>query len=217
MIHRNLLMLVNFLPVGDTCGMSDTASSMPVTGPSAPGTDDEEEVGATLFERESETFVETNGHLDADGDRNSPVTVGEGRDPLTDSEPVDAERRTIEWIIQLSAPSLSEADATAITSVTWDPYDASVSPEDDMTDQSVTSVSGPVTTVGSPAHARLLDPTLDTMTQTDDVSNTLHSGDHTSLMPWGRSDAQTQVRSRFGHLVKPVNRFIQTMYRQDVV
>ena len=123
MIHRNLLMLVNFLPVGDTCGMSDTASSMPVTGPSAPGTDDEEEVGATLFERESETFVETNGHLDADGDRNSPVTVGEGRDPLTDSEPVDAERRTIEWIIQLSAPSLSEADATAITSVTWDPYD----------------------------------------------------------------------------------------------
>ncbi|KAK0136758.1 hypothetical protein N1851_027070 [Merluccius polli] len=117
----------------------------------------------------------------------------------------------------LSAPSLSEADATDITSVTCDSQDPSVSPEDHMTDQSVTCDSGPVTAADIQAHVSLPDPTLTTMTQTDNTSNTLHSVDQTSLTHWGHSDAQTQVRSRFGRLVNPVNRLIQTMSRQDVV
>lgn len=37
-IHRNLLMLANFLPVEDTCEMSDPASSMPASDSSVAGT-----------------------------------------------------------------------------------------------------------------------------------------------------------------------------------
>lgn len=60
-------------------------------------------------------------------------------------------------------------------------------------------------------------PTFDAMTQTDNASDIQHTVDQTSNMYCDRSHAQTQVRSRFGRLIKPVNRLIQTMSRQDVV
>ncbi|KAM7370275.1 hypothetical protein PAMP_011541 [Pampus punctatissimus] len=202
-IHRNLLMPVNFLPVEDTCDMSDPASSIPATDSSAPGTEGVREDGETLFEGENETLSRASESLGAGSDRNSPVSVEEGQSPLTDPEPVDSERRTIEWITQLSTPNLSAVDVTDMTSMTSDLQNCSVSPEGRTTDLSVTCDSAPVTAVDVPASVRQPD--------------VLHTVDQTSAMYCDRSNAQTQVRSRFGRLVKPVNRLIQTMSRQDVV
>lgn len=216
-VHRNLLLLVNFLPVGDTCEMSDPASSIAVTGSSAPGSSDVGETGETLFERESEALCGASEILDTESDRNSPVTVGDGQGPLADPEPVDSEGRTMKWITQLYVPSLSDVNVTDITRVTSDPQGPSVSSEDHMTDQSGTCDSSFVTAVDVSARVRQPGPALDTMTQTDDTSDTLHTVDQTSLTHCGRSNAQTQVRSRFGRPVKPVDRLIQTMSRQDVV
>ncbi len=60
---------------------------------------------------------------------------------------------------------MSQADVTDITSVT-----SAVIPEDNMTDQSVTCDSRPVTDSDTaadvPVHVRQSDPALDTMTQT---------------------------------------------------
>lgn len=184
-IHRNLLMLANFLPVEDACEMSDLASSVPVTESSAPETD----------ERGCETLCGASVNPDAESDSDSHVIIREGQSSFTDPELVDSERRTIEWITQLSdsVPSLSDGDIAEKPSVTSGPQTASVSSDDHMTDHSVTCDSAPVTTVNVPALVRQPDP----------------DSDH--------SNAQTQVRSRFGRLVKPVNRLIQTMSRQDVV
>lgn len=210
-------MPVNFLPVEDTCDMSDPASSIPATDSSAPGTDGVREDGETLFEGENETLSGASESLGAGSDRNSPVSVEEGQSPLTDPEPVDSEWRTIEWITQLSAPDLSAADVTDMTSMTSDLQNCSVSPEGRTTDLSVTCDSAPVTAVDIPASVRQPAPALSATTQTDNASDVLHTVDQTSAMYCDRSNAQTQVRSRFGRLVKPVNRLIQTMSRQDVV
>lgn len=103
-IHRNLLMLANFLPVEDSSEMSDPASSVPVSESSAPGTD----------KHENETLCGASESLGTESGSNAPVTVGVGRGPLSDQEPVDSERRTIEWITQLSesVPSLKRMSLT---------------------------------------------------------------------------------------------------------
>lgn len=59
------------------------------------------------------------------------------------------------------------------------------------------------------------DLALDTMTQTNNTRNTEHTVDQTS--PTHHGCAQTQVRLRFGHIVKPVHGLIQTMSNHDVV
>ena len=197
--------------------MSDFGSSMPDTESSAPRTADVGETGETMFERDSETPCVASDCLSNGSVRNSPVTVRERQGPLTDPEPMDSKWRTIEWITQLSVPSLSEAAITDMTSLTSEPQNTSFSPEDHMTDLSVTCDSDPSTVVTVPANVSQPDPALNTMTQTDNTSVTLHTVDQTSPTPCGHASTQTQVRSRFGGLVKPVNRLIQTMSRQDVV
>lgn len=216
-VHRNLLMLANFLPMEDPCNMSNPSSSMPITESSALETDDVREAGESLFKRESETPGVASASPDSGRSRNSHVTEEARHGSLTDPEPVDSERRTIEWITQLSAPSLSEANVTDITSVTHDPQTASLSPADHMADQSVPSVSRLVTAMDIPAHVRQPDPALNTMTQTDSTLDIVNTVDQASSTHCSFSDTQPQVRSRFSRLVKPVNRLIQTMSRQDVV
>lgn len=63
-IHRNLLMLANFLPVEDGHELSDPASTMPASGSSTPEIDSVEENGVTLFEGESETLCRASESLD---------------------------------------------------------------------------------------------------------------------------------------------------------
>lgn len=208
-IHRNLLMLVNFLPVGDTCEGPDLGSSVPLTESSTPnpGSGGMGEAEVALLERGSETLSGPSGSLDAGSVSNSPVT---------DPEPVDSERRTIEWITQLTVPSLSEADVTDLTSETSDPLAASNVPGGDRADLSGTCGSSSVTVVDVSVIVRQPDSNPDTMIQTDNAGALL-ALDQTSSTLCDQSDVQTQARSRFGRLVRPVNRLIQTMSRQDVV
>lgn len=208
-IHKNLLMLANFLPVGDSSELSDHASSVSVAVSSAPTPDDVREAGETSSKGASRTFCTASDNLVDGSDGHSVMTVVEGQSPLTVPEPVDSERRTIEWITQLSAPSQSEVDVADLTSVTRDPHNSPVLPEDNPTYD-----SGLVTAVDVLRHP---DHTHDTVTQADNLSDTLHTTVQTSPMHSGDSSALTQVRSRFGRLVKPVNRLIQTMSRQDVI
>ncbi|KAG1939018.1 hypothetical protein F2P79_017422 [Pimephales promelas] len=181
-VHRNLLMLVNFLPVGDSSGLFDHALSVSVAVSSAPTSDDEREAGETSSERASRTASDSL----VDGSYgHSAMTVVQGQDPLTVPKPVDSERRTIEWITQLSVPSLSEVDVADVTSLTCDPHDSPVLPEDNLTYD-----SRPVTAVDvlrQPNH------THDTVTQADNLSDNLNTTGQTSLVHSGDSSAFTQV------------------------
>ncbi|XP_038551037.1 uncharacterized protein LOC119884795 [Micropterus salmoides] len=207
-IHRNLLMLANFLPVGDSSGLSDHDSSMSFAVSSAHTPDDVREAGETSSERVSRTLRTASDSLVDGSDRHSAVTVVEGQSPLTDAEPADSERRTIDWITQLSVPS--QSDVADVTSVTCDPQDSPVLLEDDTTYD-----SSPVTAVDVLANTR--QPNHNTVTQADNLSDPLHTTIQTLPMHSGDSRTLTQIRSRFGRLVRPVNRLIQTMSRQDVV
>lgn len=209
-VHRNLLMLANFLPVEATCDVSDPASSMSATESSTPATDDVREEGEVSCEREDETLCRDSDCVAGGSDRNSPE---DGRSPLIDSEPVDSERRTITWITQLSAPDPTAGDVTDLLSMNSDPQDCSVSLVSYTADQAVTGDTASVATVDAPASQ----PDLNAMTQTDDASDIQCTVDQTSTMHCDRSHVQPQVRSRFGRLINPVNRLIQTMSRQDVV
>lgn len=212
-VHRNLLMLVNFLPVGDTCDISDLASSLLGTGSSVSGHDGGE-AEETSSGRGRESLSVASESFDTEGDSESPVTVTDGQGPLTDAVPVDSESRTIEWITQLSGPSLAEACIVDM-SVASDPQNATISLEGSTTDQSVTCYSCPSTAADVSTDLRQSDFALDTMTQTDNTSDSLHTVVQVSPAHPGRFNAQ--VRSRFGRLINPVNRLIQTMSRQDVV
>ncbi|KAF1373333.1 hypothetical protein PFLUV_G00259440 [Perca fluviatilis] len=194
-VHRNLLLLANFFPVGDACDMSDLTLSVPATTSLAPGSDDVGEAKEALFGRVGDSLCAASEGLDTECGRHSPVTAGEGMNPLTDPEPVDSERRTFEWITQLSVPSLSEVDAADMTSVTSDSRAASISPGDISTRQSVPSDFSLVTAVDVQAHVGQPGPTLDTMTQTGRTSDSLHTVNKTRPMPSVNTDAQTQVRS----------------------
>lgn len=177
-IHRNLLMLANFLPVGDSTGLSDHASSVSVAVSS-------EGANRTLCTASDSLVDGSAGH--------SAMTVVEGQSPLTVPEPVDSERRTIEWITQLSTPSQSEVDVADVTSVTRDSDDSPVLSEDNQTYD-----SGLMTAVDV---LRQPDHTHDTVTQADNSPDTLHTTVQTPPMHSGGSCALTQVRSRFGRLV----------------
>uniref|UniRef100_A0A8C5DFV4 Integrase catalytic domain-containing protein n=1 Tax=Gouania willdenowi TaxID=441366 RepID=A0A8C5DFV4_GOUWI len=145
-VHRNLLMLANFLPVEATSEMSDRASSMSDTGSSALETDDIGADGRVLYERENGTLNGASRNIEGGFVGNTPVTAVEMQSPLSGPEPVDSEKRTIEWITQLSAPSLSGRDVTDLATMNSDPQTYSVPPEDYTTDRSVTCDSVSVTT-----------------------------------------------------------------------
>ena len=211
-VHRNLLMRANFLPVGDLPDVSDLTSSLPATDQSTPDTGVVEEAEDALFEGESEKPCANSAAPDSESDSNSPSSVNTNQHPSACLEPVDSEWRTIEWITQLT-PSLT--DLTELASVASEPQNEPDFPEDHMTGQPMTFDS--VTAVDSSAHVGQCDtPSPAVVTQTDNI-DTLHSVDQITPAHSDHSSAQAQIRSRFGRLVRPVNRLIQTMSRQDVV
>ncbi|MED6269283.1 hypothetical protein CHARACLAT_031511 [Characodon lateralis] len=115
------------------------------------------------------------------------------------------------WVACSKFLSWRFADLLSLTS---DPKACSVSFESYSTDQPLSCDSASVTVVDVPAGVTQPDPTLSIVAHTDVASDILHTVDQTSTM---HCDAQTQVRSRFGGLVKPLNRLIQTMSKQAVV
>ncbi|MEQ2222790.1 hypothetical protein ILYODFUR_030081 [Ilyodon furcidens] len=95
--------------------MSYSASSM-----SAPETDDIGGDGEILYESNNKTICEASGSLVCGSVEILPDIVEGERSPLTDLEPVDSERRTFEWITQLSVPSSSVGDVADVLSLTSD-------------------------------------------------------------------------------------------------
>lgn len=95
----------------------------------------------------------------------SPVTVREGQGPLTDLGPVDSERTAHSYCVVI-------IDRTSVTS---SPQEISAVPEDQITDQSVTCDSRPVTDTDPaaevPVHVRHCHWLQDT-----DSQHTTHSG-----------------------------------------
>ena len=212
-IHRNLLMPVNFLPVGDTSEPSEPALSESVLGSSVSGTANVEGAGETQVESGSVSIIASES-LDADDDKDPPASDVLSQGVSTELEPVDSERRTIDWITQLSTPCPSVVDVSDRQSVTIGSQESSVLQEDDLLADSVICDVGPVTVVDGSARVRESD--CDTVTKTS-RTDVVHIVDQASHIPCDRPIAQTRVRSRFGRLFKPVNRFLQTMSRQGVV
>ncbi|KAI9546112.1 hypothetical protein NQZ68_030699 [Dissostichus eleginoides] len=127
---------------------------------------------------------------------NSSVPDGDSQSPVTGPNSVDSERRTIAWITELSTPSPSEVDVSDLQSTSSNPRGIS-----DLPDEAVSCVSGLVTAVDSRSQVGLSDS--DTVTRGTD-SDVLNSQARSAL-----SNVQTQVRTRLGRLVKPVDRLIQ--------
>lgn len=214
-VHRNLLMLVNFLPVDNEIDMSDLPPSMSAAESSPPGSADAGDVSETLLERESGTGCRSGKNYDVDSLHNSPACSRDDVSLMPDAELVDSERRTIEWITQFSTPSLSQVDVNDVASETSRLQEVFTSSGSIMTEQSVTCDS--VTMTDTAVDIRQSEVTPENITQTRNAPHTLHTADQASLQLSNFSNAQPQVRSRFGRLVKPVNRLIQSMSRQDVV
>ncbi|KAK7881633.1 hypothetical protein WMY93_030042 [Mugilogobius chulae] len=164
-VHRNLIMPVNFLPV-ELCDSVDNDSTM-ASGCSVPSVEG----------------VESDCDNDCEPARDS-------------SESVDSERRTVEWITQLTEPDLTQADVSD-----------SVADLSNVTSQPDGN-SRPVTSPVSTTRTVLSDSCFDNTTVPAEPTV-----DHSVTAPV----SQSRVRTRFGRFVNPVNRLIQTMSRQDVI
>lgn len=162
---------------------------------SPPGTVDVGDTSETLFKRESENDCRSDENYDVDSLDDSRTCSRKNVSLLPDAGAVDSERRTRYWITQFSKPSLSQGDVTDVASETSRLREAVTSPSNIMTDQSVTWDSVPITGIAV------------------DMGQSEVASENTTRT----HNARTQVRSRFGRLVKPVNRLIQSMSRQDVV
>lgn len=194
-VHRNLLMLVNFLPVDDGSAVSDPVSPLSAIRTSDASddmTDPVSEVVKSLPDEEDGESVSgsekaVNGEIE--DERETSIHMRDKSDSLAVSESVNPEGRTLEWVTCHPFPGTSQVDSTVTGEVTSVPLISQSTPED----------------------------IPDLMTQSDNPSDTQC---HDTLA----SDAQsehpstlTQVRSQFGRLIKPVNRLLYTMSRQVIV
>lgn len=116
--------------VEDASSASRLLSSLSVGGSLAPGFDVEGELTRTVCLRESDV-----GCGDAGSENTTSVGLRNGEGHLTDLEPVDSGRRTMEWI---------RRHATGTTSVGYEPQHASTPPDDLVAGQFVTCDSGAV-------------------------------------------------------------------------
>lgn len=214
-VHRNLLMLANFLPVGEPHELLDLSSPMSVTGTSVSEIGEIEGDEMTLLEGGS--FSGASSSLTTGHDRHSHVSMDEGQGPLIGPELVDSETKTIAWITQLSAPSDFEADVSDLTNVTSDVHEASVASEVHTANWLKSCDSVRLTAVNTPISPGHSDSVLETLTPTDRTVDSPRTDDQVSSTHFNHNGAQPQVRSRFGRLIKPVNRLIQKMSRQDVL
>lgn len=187
-VHRNLIMPVNFLPVE----LSDASDNV-----------------STLASGCSIQSVDGTGS-DRDSERDAMLEPFAESDPVSASEPVDTETRTVEWVTQLTEPDSTHADPSELLTVAPVPPDTdpSITVSPHLPDCDPDHVSGPT----SDTRSRLSDSSFGNV-------QTVPAGPATdqATAPPAAPGSQSQVRTRLGRLVKPVNRLIQTMSRQDVV
>lgn len=207
-VHRNLLMLVNFLPVDDTSVFSDPGSSLPSVRVSKSSND--------------------SASVDSSGSERTQRKTGR--------EPVDAGGRTVEWVVRSPFPEPSGVGSVGNGGTESAPQIPQGSPEmyEGPTDLSVTSDPRLVTDSDvSTDVVRHTDGQLDScdsdmlthtqtdgqtvVTQTDNATDTHSIITLASVSQSQNPSLSTRVRSRFGRIIKPVDRLIQTMSRQDIV
>ena len=183
-VHRNLIMPVNFLPIelnDSSDEVSTHASGCSIQSVDGVGSD---------FENEQEDM------------QNQAESVH-----VSIPDPVDSLGRTVDWVTQLTEPDLTQADLSEVLTVDPDPPNTDLSIDNDTTRSVCDSLH--VTGLASDARTGLSD-SCSGGKQSVPADNTPPA---LSVAPAG----QSRVRTRFGRLVKPVNRLIQTMSRQDIV
>lgn len=231
-VHRNLLMLVNFLPVDDVRVTSDSASLLSAVPTSNEPSDtlmSEVEQGPFPDGGSTGTESETGGEgscLGSEGAEDRDMECDGRAAPLerrrvtclSVPESVDSEGRTTEWVAQLPPHERSQVKADTVPPVSFIsqrvPEHATV---ERIENQSDDSDSGPVTRTDGGAdvsdNASQASFIMTVMCNASDTqcTDTLASFTHTE-----HSSAVTRVTSRFGRRVKPVNRLIYTMSRQAI-
>ena len=223
-VHRNMLMLVNFLPMDDTSILTDPGSSSPSAQLSKSGND-----SASMDDPDFLPDV-----MDVDHDSSESCSESQQVQRETGHEPVDSEGRTVEWVVQSSFPDSAEVESAGKEGTVSAPLVSQSDPEvSEGLKESFTSDSRLVTdTDVSTAVARDTDSQSDScntdvlthtetdgltvVTQTDDVTDS-HSIDTVAPVAQSQNPSlSTQVRSRFGRIIRPVDRLIHTMLRQDI-
>lgn len=194
-VHRNLLMSVNFLPVDVSSVVPDSVHSGSVpsycTGVSVRSLVEDSSGGGGAIPCD-----ETDG---SDGSGSS-VSEGESNDSLAAPGAVDSEGRIRDWISQLSVSGLSQADVSDYGCELLRSHRGSEPPLTQPGGQSITC--NPRSLLGSDVDVG----------DSESVAPTHFSSSHAAhtLEP-------NQAKSRYGRLIRPVNRLIQTMFSQDVV
>lgn len=215
-VHRNLLMLVNFLPVGGT--------STPDSSPSPQFSDSHGASSAVENSSLHSEHAEYPGH-----DSTLELQVhSDSAQQSTVPEPTNSARRTVEWIAQSPFPESSHGRSES-GGVSSD-MELSV---DCTEDQSVAPIYTPAPDTGNTVatgDSRKMsiscgsDAETFTHTHNDRESVTTHRSDvsHTqsdtvASGPLSNNPSfPTRLRSRFGRIIKPVNRLIHTMSRQAI-
>lgn len=216
-VHRNMLMLASFLPVDPTCEVSDSASAFSLSANASSVLDTDGFGGDEEMLHGSYNTLHDSAGFDCGSVGDLPGVLEGVVNPLPYPAPMDSERRTIAWITQLSEPNSSVGDVADLQSMTSSPKNYSVSPVSNTIGQSVGGDTAALTAVNVPVDVRDPDPSVSIVDHTDGASDILHTFDQAPNVHCDDYIAQTEIRSRFGRLVKPVNRLIQTMSRQDVV
>uniref|UniRef100_A0A3B1KC70 Gypsy retrotransposon integrase-like protein 1 n=1 Tax=Astyanax mexicanus TaxID=7994 RepID=A0A3B1KC70_ASTMX len=231
-VHRNLLMLVNFLPVQDVPAASSPASFVSSEHPSI--SDDctvmphdhshaELENCSSVSSDRTEVDHVQDEHTDSDRSvQTMDVSTVQDRADINAS-PVpaqsDPEARTREWITQLpiNGQPTNACDSSTVSPLTGLTNQAPPNSEIDNSDsvpfsprydcettQDCTSLSGPECPPVASA-------------QSVSSRDSQHTNVSISNDQIQHSDTINQLRTRLGRVIRPVNKLLYTMSRQKVI
>ncbi|KAL1277386.1 hypothetical protein QQF64_024059 [Cirrhinus molitorella] len=220
-VHRNLLMLVNFLPVNVENSVSDQLSDVSDSCQRLPSdlplcvVEDEtlgREAGVPEHEEESRSSTTMNRSAMMGGKTLSTcddAAVDDENDSMSVQES-GIRDRTISWVSDLPDSVPAESDqtlsgiledpSTKVTSAAPDSHTSALSRDARM------SVSGDIASSSSDSHDSEAVSVLSAQPHSQTSAN-LYAVD-TKNVPLNSSSV-TQVRSRFGRIIRPVDRLIR--------
>ncbi|KAK0135029.1 Transposon Ty3-I Gag-Pol polyprotein [Merluccius polli] len=232
-VHRNLLMLVNFLPVEDVSVLSDPVPSLSTSQLSGPSDVPASAVGRGSSQEGMSAVSGLSSRLGSQDTQEGRVqNESVGGEVVAVPEPADLVRRTVEWIALSpfpDCPHVGSVDSDGIASVSL----VSDNDPEMSEDHSIAPDGGPVSVndmgvdVADSNTERLTvscDSDTHTFTQTDGQTVTTHGdsasdirstdtqrGTVVSAVNRENPSLSTRVRSRIGRIIKPVNRLIHIM------
>lgn len=228
-VHRNLLMLVNFLPVHVENPLSDQLSDVSTSCQRSSSVlslcaVEDESLGGDA--EVSEHMEESNGSVTMDGSvmtRGQPIATFDDadidcKDDSMSVQGSDNRNRTISWVSELPERSHHESDQTPggvlVDPMTEATPSAPKSHKFDVSRDGRTSVSDGDARDGSDLHESDSETVLSALPHSQAPTNTRVAD--TVNVPQSTSSV-TQVRSRFGRIIRPVDRLIHVMSAQAVV